>query len=132
MPNGSDDLPFSISLRRVNKGVGYVALLLPFCLLLVTWFTNTCFNESISHYYFSRIGGDLFVGGLVFIGLMLTFFYSFTGGEQVDGYRAHRWHDIRAARLAGVCALLIAFSPTPRSEERRVGKECRSRWSPYH
>src|SRR2546429_7437268 len=25
----------------------------------------------------------------------------------------------------------IAASP-PRSEERRVGKECRSRWSPYH
>ena len=22
--------------------------------------------------------------------------------------------------------------PTLRSEERRVGKECRSRWSPYH
>ena len=22
--------------------------------------------------------------------------------------------------------------PNPRSEERRVGKECRSRWSPYH
>src|SRR5439155_8863078 len=22
--------------------------------------------------------------------------------------------------------------PTDRSEERRVGKECRSRWSPYH
>ena len=22
--------------------------------------------------------------------------------------------------------------PTARSEERRVGKECRSRWSPYH
>ena len=24
------------------------------------------------------------------------------------------------------------FPPTIRSEERRVGKECRSRWSPYH
>src|SRR3712207_9490186 len=24
------------------------------------------------------------------------------------------------------------FGATPRSEERRVGKECRSRWSPYH
>src|SRR2546430_2203746 len=24
------------------------------------------------------------------------------------------------------------FWVTPRSEERRVGKECRSRWSPYH
>src|SRR2546423_13394090 len=24
------------------------------------------------------------------------------------------------------------WDPTGRSEERRVGKECRSRWSPYH
>ena len=24
------------------------------------------------------------------------------------------------------------FEDTTRSEERRVGKECRSRWSPYH
>ena len=33
-------------------------------------------------------------------------------------------------------ALGERFSPmyqkTTRSEERRVGKECRSRWSPYH
>ena len=27
---------------------------------------------------------------------------------------------------------LMAFSVEIRSEERRVGKECRSRWSPYH
>ena len=26
----------------------------------------------------------------------------------------------------------INNTPLPRSEERRVGKECRSRWSPYH
>src|SRR5260370_34129254 len=26
----------------------------------------------------------------------------------------------------------LNHSLTPRSEERRVGKECRSRWSPYH
>ena len=25
-----------------------------------------------------------------------------------------------------------AAAPAGRSEERRVGKECRSRWSPYH
>src|SRR2546426_10471008 len=30
------------------------------------------------------------------------------------------------ARAAGASAVLL------RSEERRVGKECRSRWSPYH
>ena len=27
---------------------------------------------------------------------------------------------------------LAATGESPRSEERRVGKECRSRWSPYH
>src|SRR2546422_10748899 len=27
---------------------------------------------------------------------------------------------------------LIAWRRASRSEERRVGKECRSRWSPYH
>ena len=26
----------------------------------------------------------------------------------------------------------VLSTPTVRSEERRVGKECRSRWSPYH
>ena len=28
--------------------------------------------------------------------------------------------------------MLITADPRSRSEERRVGKECRSRWSPYH
>jgi len=28
--------------------------------------------------------------------------------------------------------LFSGLPPTGRSEERRVGKECRSRWSPYH
>ena len=30
------------------------------------------------------------------------------------------------------CARLNERYPIERSEERRVGKECRSRWSPYH
>jgi len=29
--------------------------------------------------------------------------------------------------VCGACTVLV-----DRSEERRVGKECRSRWSPYH
>ena len=46
------------------------------------------------------------------------------------------------AILAGHCnfctalgmgeAHVILENGTSRSEERRVGKECRSRWSPYH
>src|SRR5256885_17227478 len=37
-------------------------------------------------------------------------------------------------RGAGAAGLLprLTTSSAPRSEERRVGKECRSRWSPYH
>ena len=31
-----------------------------------------------------------------------------------------------------VGANILAISLEKRSEERRVGKECRSRWSPYH
>ena len=27
---------------------------------------------------------------------------------------------------------ILKLLPSHRSEERRVGKECRSRWSPYH
>ena len=43
-----------------------------------------------------------------------------------------------AHKLTDSYRMQIAFSPTIlynmclRSEERRVGKECRSRWSPYH
>ena len=32
----------------------------------------------------------------------------------------------------GAYSLNSAAAPLGRSEERRVGKECRSRWSPYH
>src|SRR2546421_9271699 len=37
-----------------------------------------------------------------------------------------------AAVLVVVGTLLLARFAHSRSEERRVGKECRSRWSPYH
>src|SRR5260370_30092788 len=33
--------------------------------------------------------------------------------------------------VGGILVLLL-FGVMLRSEERRVGKECRSRWSPYH
>ena len=33
---------------------------------------------------------------------------------------------------SGLPAEFIKINKSARSEERRVGKECRSRWSPYH
>src|SRR3712207_7873039 len=39
-------------------------------------------------------------------------------------------HNVNADTAAA--ALAVALGAVKRSEERRVGKECRSRWSPYH
>src|SRR3712207_7344400 len=49
------------------------------------------------------------------------------GAVIVNGAAAHRCRP-------GDTVIVVAFMLTdePRSEERRVGKECRSRWSPYH
>ena len=35
-------------------------------------------------------------------------------------------------RMVGVASAPVKQMRAERSEERRVGKECRSRWSPYH
>ena len=35
-------------------------------------------------------------------------------------------------RIAAELGVPFIFKASYRSEERRVGKECRSRWSPYH
>ena len=35
-------------------------------------------------------------------------------------------------RIADVNWIMEGYEHLARSEERRVGKECRSRWSPYH
>ena len=40
--------------------------------------------------------------------------------------------DGRAREIIGVMPDTFRFLDRRRSEERRVGKECRSRWSPYH
>src|SRR5256885_7173441 len=69
------------------------------------------------------------------------------GAETLTPSRLSSWRT-RAARLAepgvspcrhrpsnAIATRLPSFaatSPSVRSEERRVGKECRSRWSPYH
>src|SRR6266849_7302900 len=39
---------------------------------------------------------------------------------------------IRCSSFAHFSSRSAALPPAQRSEERRVGKECRSRWSPYH
>ena len=41
--------------------------------------------------------------------------------------------DISMKKIVVFAMLVVCLSAmVTRSEERRVGKECRSRWSPYH
>src|ERR1041384_4688996 len=51
-------------------------------------------------------------------------------GERRDGTFETGEDRVRAAEVVDNDDLSTAL--TDRSEERRVGKECRSRWSPYH
>ena len=41
-------------------------------------------------------------------------------------YVSKNWKSSQGIRLLAMVLAIV------RSEERRVGKECRSRWSPYH
>ena len=62
--------------------------------------------------------------------LWISLLFVFAYVDLFSLYRA----DVRADIARGeVSALPLQFVRSPgRSEERRVGKECRSRWSPYH
>src|SRR2546427_8613834 len=54
---------------------------------------------------------------------------------KIDNWHRKALYCTRRARRNDVQAKNAISAATPsavRSEERRVGKECRSRWSPYH
>ena len=47
-------------------------------------------------------------------------------------YALTRIHAASLMDTVSIFLMLSGLSVATRSEERRVGKECRSRWSPYH
>src|SRR3972149_4311300 len=60
-----------------------------------------------------------------------------SGPQKADAVKAAVEGPITAIVPASIMqmhrrAYVIVDQPAARSEERRVGKECRSRWSPYH
>ena len=77
------------------------------------------------------------LGTYVFIDLfdrLDDFLDSGTGLQDVVVYFIYRLSFILAQIFPAVflLALVTQFRLSSRSEERRVGKVCRSRWSPYH
>jgi len=103
-------LPFTVDLRRIHLAVGWIAFGLPLSLVAVSRLSTVCFHDSISHFYFSPVGGDLLVGALSFIGLLLIGLYSFDAAG-CEGARRWTRTDILLIRLAGIAAVLVAFVP---------------------
>src|SRR2546426_2572830 len=53
--------------------------------------------------------------------------------SQPQAFVGNPWHvTIRSSLFWSVSTAVVLYPFGFRSEERRVGKECRSRWSPYH
>src|SRR2546429_6705451 len=84
---------------------------------------------------------DVAVTGVQTCALPISYILESTGtGAAIFDYDNDGWPDIflvNGTRLDGFDAQSVPTSHLyrnnhDRSEERRVGKECRSRWSPYH
>src|SRR5256885_17121524 len=67
-----------------------------------------------------RLRWKLFLNQIVEIGLLSQLVVVITGGFTGAVFTAQTYFQFHKIGMGS------------RSEERRVGKECRSRWSPYH
>ena len=54
------------------------------------------------------------------------------GAPSYEAFNGGRFQLLRAESGLGAEQQISHRAVSERSEERRVGKECRSRWSPYH
>ena len=75
-----------------------------------------------------------------YFGLLMLISWITSEGSDNDsffiGNRSGNWKLVAfgmiGSTLSGVTFMSVPETVDDRSEERRVGKECRSRWSPYH
>src|SRR5258708_33939173 len=87
-------------------------------------------------------GGHLISSGIEAVGIAVDDLVNSGVGQPVafkEGDASHQRASVRRYQIkhrpeiaSSTCCRRGDGDPLARSEERRVGKECRSRWSPYH
>ena len=108
-------------MKSILKGLRAAAIML--CLFMVF--------DLLVYHKLNLISNLLLIAvGMVFA--LLTIFHFYYGSNQVRGAAAFAFVLLNYVCKVLAVALTSALSQLTRSEERRVGKECRSRWSPYH
>src|SRR5687767_15639377 len=82
----------------------------------------------------STVGGAVFLDGLPKIRKATIAIAASPPRAQGVKFAGRAIDGTTGAMTCRLCCEYAAptWSPSCRSEERRVGKECRSRWSPYH
>ena len=68
------------------------------------------------------------------VGIAIAVSIYLSGGRYVSTDNAYVKSNIVqiSTNIEGLITRVFVSENQVRSEERRVGKECRSRWSPYH
>src|SRR5256885_4884344 len=107
------------------------------------YFTILCYYVSLFFFFFQAEDGirDYKVTGvqtcalpiLVAAGILLQTTRPIRFGDAFLAWAGYLpWGTFQQYLLNGYFLNRFAGAMSGRSEERRVGKECRSRWSPYH
>lgn len=88
---------------RMARLVGFVAFGLPVILFIGGLMPESCFRDSISHFYYAPFLGSVFVGLLFFIGGFLL------------AYSGETWMESKGSTIAGLGAFGVALFPTTKS-----------------
>ena len=88
------------------------------------WFAGCCAGQPCNAAWYATI--DAAGTARVPVQLLEAAFHGISAIALAIAARRRVWPERRLA------AYLAVYAFVPRSEKRRVGKECRSRWSPYH
>ena len=91
---------------------------------------ETLFDKVVN---LSKRRGFVFQSAEIYGGFRSTYDYGPIGVLLLRAVKDQWWRSMVQLRhdVVGLDASILS-PPAIRSEERRVGKECRSRWSPYH